>query len=221
MAGIPHTAVDFFAELEDNNNRDWWTANKADYQTTVRTPFEQLLEQVDETLEWRIYRPHRDTRFAKDKTPYKTFIGAVTQRPSGNGHFIQISRRGLLIGSGYPMMAKDQLERFRAALDQNGLGNQFLGAVRTTREQQIEVTPGRYPPLTTAPRGYTKDHPRIEWLRAKGVEIPQHLGSPTWLSTPKASAEIRERLMVGHAVVDWLNQHVGASHLTPEEIWGR
>lgn len=218
---MPRSATDFFAELEANNTREWWSVHKAEYQTHVREPFERLVEDIDDSLEWRIYRPHRDTRFAKDKTPYKTFIGAVTQRPDGNGHFVQISKRGLLIGSGYPMMAKDQLQRFRSALDDNDTGQAFVSAVAKERAAGVEITEGRYPQLSTAPRGFPKDHPRIEWLRAKGVEIPQRLGTPNWLTTPQAADEVRRRLNNGAQVTDWLNRHVGPSELTPEEIWGR
>jgi uncharacterized protein (TIGR02453 family) len=104
--GIPAAAIEFFVELESNNNREWWAKNRVRYETEVRAPFASLLDDLGPEFEpWRVYRPHRDTRFAKDKTPYKDFIGGVTQLGSGNGFFIQISSKGLLVGSGYPMMA--------------------------------------------------------------------------------------------------------------------
>ena len=112
--GIPEAALDFFAELVENNTAAWWAANKTTYDTTVRAPFLALLDSLhDYDSPWRVYRPQRDTRFSADKTPYKTFIGAAHQERSGNGHFIRLDRKGLLLGSGYPMLARDQLIRFR------------------------------------------------------------------------------------------------------------
>jgi uncharacterized protein (TIGR02453 family) len=222
--GIPAAALAFFSDLEANNDRDWWTTNLATYREVVRAPFERLLDDlgplVGEPLEWRIYRPQRDTRFAADKSPYKTFIGAVTQRAGGTGHFVQISRRGLLVGNGYPMLARDQLARFRAAIDDDASGEVFVAAVRRSETAGVAVTSGRWDPLKTAPRGFRRDHPRVEWLRARGVEIPQRVGAPEWLHT--AAAEHVARLLgFGREVTDWLDRHVGPSELTPEEIWAR
>lgn len=223
--GIPAAALAFFAHLEANNDRDWWTANVATYRELVRAPFEHLLDDlgplVGEPLEWRIYRPQRDTRFAADKSPYKTFIGAVTQRAGGTGHFVQISRRGLLVGNGYPMLARDQLARFRAAIDDAGSGDAFVEAVRRSEAAGVSVTGGRWEPLATAPRGFRRDHPRIEWLRARGVEIPHRVGAPDWLRTDDAAEHVARLLDSGREVTDWLDRHVGPSELTPEEIWSR
>lgn len=220
-AGIPRDAIDFFTELEDHNDRTWWAANSARYRTIVREPFERMLGELDDDLEWRIYRPHRDVRFSADRRPYKSFIGAVAQRPSGNGHFVQISRRGLLVASGYPMMAKDQLARFRAAIDDERTGPRFLAAVALAEAAGITVTTGRHDPLGTAPRGYPRDHPRVHWLRAKGVELPHRAGAPSWLHTDAAASHVRDLLAEGGAVVEWLDAHVGPSDLSPEEIWRR
>lgn len=219
--GVPVAAVEFFAELADNNTREWWKANVGRYHSQVREPFQALLGQVAPEREWRTYRPQRDTRFAKDKTPYKDFIGAVSQLDSGTGQFIRIDRYGLLVGTGYPTMARDQLTRFRAALDEPDTGDAFVTGVANAEASGVRVTGGRYPELTTAPRGYPKNHPRIEWLRVKGVEIPQRIGTPEWLSSESAADNIRDLLRRGTDVITWLDRHVGPSELTPEEIWAR
>lgn len=220
--GLGTDAIHFFDDLDQNNNRQWWKANANRYATAVCEPFLELIESIDPDLDWRTYRPHRDTRFARDKTPYKNFIGAATQLPTGNGYFVRIDRHGLLVASGYPMMAKDQLARFRAALDDTEAGNRFVAAVdQSTNRDGITITEGRYPPLATAPRGYPRNHPRIRWLRTKGVEIPQRIVVPNWLSHPDAGTRILDLLQEGRSVTDWLDRHVGPSELTPEEIWGR
>jgi uncharacterized protein (TIGR02453 family) len=220
--GIPEAATGFFAELEHDNTAAWWAANNTTYETTVRAPFVALLDSLDYCyLPWRVYRPRRDIRFSVDKTPYKTFIGAVSQEDSGNGHFIRLDRRGLLVGSGYPMLARDQLIRFREAIDAEGSGNAFISAVAAAKIGGVDVTAGRYDRLTGAPRGFRRDHPRIDWLRAKGVELPTRVGTPSWLCTSAASTHVSGLLKNGPEVIAWLNTHVGPSELTPEEIWSR
>jgi uncharacterized protein (TIGR02453 family) len=220
--GIPKVAIEFFTELEVNNNKAWWAANKARYLDEVRGPFEMLLHELGEHYQpWRIYRPHRDTRFATDKAPYKDFIGAVTQLASGNGFFVQISSRGLLLGSGYPMMAPDQLVAFRQALNEEAIGTRFVQHLQEAEQRKLPVTGGRYEPLKRNPKGYPSDHPRSTWLRWKGVEIPQRVGAPAWLSSQHAAANIQTLLGAGEGLTTWLDTSVGPSALTPEEIWGR
>ncbi len=218
--GIPASAVQFFVELQSNNNKQWWAENKTRYEADVRQPFEELLTDLGTEFQpWRIYRPHRDTRFANDKSPYKDFIGAVTQLPSGNGYFLQISSKGLLLGSGYPMMAPDQLATYRNALDDDLTGSQFVACL--DGEQPKSVFGGRYEPLKRNPKGFAADHPRGEWLRWKGVEVSQRVGAPAWLAARAAPTKIRELMNNGKSITEWLDTNVGPSALSPEEIWRR
>jgi uncharacterized protein (TIGR02453 family) len=219
--GIPKTAFTFFAELEANNNKDWWAENKDRYRTQVKIPFEEVLGELGPEFEWRMYRPHRDSRFAADKAPYKDFIGAVTQVASGNGFFVQISSRGLLVGSGYPMMAPDQLATFRHALNDETSGHLFVKHLQKAEQLGLRITGGRYEPLKRNPKGYPPDHPRGTWLRWKGVEIPQRVVTPAWLSSNQAAEKIGTLLRAGEDLIAWLDANVGPSSLTPEEIWGR
>jgi uncharacterized protein (TIGR02453 family) len=220
--GIPAAAIEFFVELEANNNKEWWAKNKARYETDVRSPFIAVLDNLGPEFQpWRVYRPHRDTRFAKDKTPYKDFIGAVTQLPSGNGFFIQISTKGLLLGSGYPMMAPDQLETFRKAIDNDKTGRAFEKLLAAEQNEQVRIFGGRYEPLKRNPKEYPPDHPRSERLRWKGVEVSQRIGNPKWLGTKQAPENIQRLMKNGASIIAWLDKHVGPSALTPEEIWGR
>ncbi|MGL4340669.1 MAG: TIGR02453 family protein [Rhodoglobus sp.] len=222
FTGIPLAAAEFFAELEAHNTKTWWSDNKDRYERDVRQPFIGLLDKLDSSYQpWRVYRPHRDTRFAVDKSPYKNFIGAVAQSPKGEGYFLRIDKRGLLIGSGYPMLAPDQLNRLRNSIDDDILGAAFIAAIAAAESAGIRVTGGRHKPLTTAPRGYRRDHPRITWLRAKGVEIPNRVGQPEWLHGTTAPERVATKLRNGAELIEWLNRNVGPSKLSPEEIWGR
>lgn len=219
-SGFSPDAIEFFDELERNNTTAWWRQNRQRYDECVRSPFVRLLEELP-VQPWRVYRPNRDTRFSADKQPYKTFIGAVAQEPGGTGHFVQLSARGLLVGNGYPMMARDQLARFREAVDREASGIAFGDAVASTTAAGHAVTGGRYEPVATAPRGYRRNHARIEWLRWKGVEIAERAGTPEWLFGFDTADEVERLLRIGSDVTDWLDRHVGPSELSPEEIWGR
>jgi len=117
-AGIPADAIAFYAELEANNTKDWWTANKERYEQSVREPFAALTDALaDEFGEARIFRPYRDVRFSADKTPYKTEQGAVASAPGGAGYYVRVGSDGLVTGGGYMHGMPDQVARYRAALD--------------------------------------------------------------------------------------------------------
>lgn len=134
---------------------------------------------------WRVYRPHRDTRFQPDRGPYKTFAGALKFSDDGTGRFLMLDRRGLLAAWGSPMFARDQLELYRTAVSDETAGSAFVAAVRAVERAATRVKPGRFPPLTGTPRGFRADHPRIEYLRWKGVEVPVRIADVTDGAAPE------------------------------------
>ncbi len=113
-------ALEFFEGLEADNSKAYWQQNKSVYEELVRAPMEELLAELEPDWgEGRIFRPYRDIRFSRDKSPYKTHIGAVV----GEG-YVQLSAEGLGVGCGMWEMAPDQLERYRSAVadDRSGRG---------------------------------------------------------------------------------------------------
>lgn len=89
--GIPADAFDFFEELAADNNKAWWTENKARYESNVRGPVEALLTDVEKEFgPAKIFRPYRDTRFSKDKTPYKTNL--VLRAPAASLYLLLWNR---------------------------------------------------------------------------------------------------------------------------------
>ena len=82
----------------------------------MKAPFLALSDLVEKEFgPLRVFRPNRDIRFAKDKSPYKTAAAAVTEGPGGTHYYVSVSAEGLYAGPGYYMLP-DQLERFRAAV---------------------------------------------------------------------------------------------------------
>jgi uncharacterized protein (TIGR02453 family) len=206
--GWPSEAIDFYDGLEEDNSKAYWQAHKAVYDESVKGPMEQLLaELADEFGEGRIFRPNRDIRFSADKSPYKTSIAAHL----GDAGYVQLSAAGLGVGTGMFMMATDQLERYRGAVDDHRTGAELAGLVETARSAGMDVTAHNV--LKTAPRGYPKDHPRIELLRLKGLVTWREWPAGAWLATARSKARVVEFLRASRPVGEWLDRHVGPSTL--------
>ena len=200
-------ALEFFEGLEADNSKTYWQRNKAVYEQEVRAPMEALLaELAPQWGEGRIFRPYRDVRFSPDKSPYKTHMGALI----GDG-YVQLSTAGLSAGCGMWEMAPDQLERYRAAVADDRAGPELSGLVEDARAAGLEVM--AHGTLKTAPRGYPKDHPRIELLRYKGLVTWRDWGAGAWLGTAKAKDRVVGFLRDSTPVQHWLEANVGGSTL--------
>lgn len=204
-------AIEFFERLEDDNTKTFWTEHKPVYDQCVKAPMEELLSELERRCgESKIFRPHRDVRFSKDKTPYKTNIAATMAK----GGYVSLSADGLATGTGYYMMAKDQLAKYRAAVDENKTGRQLERIFVKLADVGIDVT--AHDSLKTAPRGYAKDHPRIELLRMKGCIAWQQWDVGAWLGTPEARDRIVAFLDSAKPLVKWLDTNVGPTELVDE-----
>jgi uncharacterized protein (TIGR02453 family) len=156
--------------------------------------------------EGRIFRPYRDVRFSSDKSPYKTSIAAMV----GEG-YVQLTAEGLAAGCGMWEMAPDQLERYRQAVDDERSGKRLSGLVAEARGAGLDVA--AHGELKTAPRGYPKDHPRIELLRYKGLVTWREWPAGAWLGTKKAKDRVAEFFRLSRPLNKWLRTNVGPSNL--------
>ena len=214
--GWPADAFDFYRGLEADNSKAYWQANKHRYEESVKAPFESLLGEIDQEYgPFRMFRPYRDTRFSKDKSPYKTAAAASSEGERGTGLYVQVSAAGLMVGSGYYHMASDQLARFREAVDDDGTGEAIATICATLEKSGHEIA--AFEQLKTAPRGYAKDHPRVELLRRKGLMASRQFPVATWMHTEKAAAKLREAWAGVQPLCTWLDTHVGPSTLPPDE----
>jgi len=218
FTGFAPEALAFYAGLEADNSRTYWLANKAVYDRQIKGAVLELAEALgDRFTPVHIFRPNRDVRFSKDKSLYKTACGAVHEREGGAINYVQVSARGLMVATGMYQLAKDQLERFRAALDEDTTGPAFVEAVTAARGQRLEVRPGMEPPLKRAPKGIAPDHPRIEWLRWKGAIAAKEVGAPRWIHSGAAARRILDIWDAAEPLNRWLERHVGPSHQAPDE----
>ena len=215
--GFPPDALDFFAELEANNDRTWWLANRPRFEESVRGPMRTMLDRLEPAFgPFRVFRINRDVRFSKDKSPYKTAHGATAETAGGSLHYVQISASGLLIGAGVYHAMRDQITRWRTAVADDARGPGAERAIAAVRSAGLDVTAGAEPPLTGAPRGVDRDHPRIELLRWKGCAATQDLGAPAWLHTRRAAERVAAAWAKAAPLVAWLDENVGPSELPPD-----
>ncbi|MGO4679553.1 DUF2461 domain-containing protein [Microbacterium sp. 2MCAF23] len=204
--GWSERASAFYVGLEADNTKDYWTRNRAVYDTEVLAPMQALLDDLStEFGEGRIFRPNRDIRFSADKSPYKTSIAATL----GQG-YIEFSARGIGTGAGCHMLTPDQLTRLRAAVADDETGPRLEAVIGELEASGIDVT--SHDRLATAPRGYAKDHPRIDLLRNKDLVARSHWGQETpWLHSPEAAEHVVAVLRAARPLMQWRDENVGAS----------
>ncbi|HVL05233.1 MAG TPA: DUF2461 domain-containing protein [Acidimicrobiales bacterium] len=213
--GWPDAALELYRNLEQDNTRAFWLAHKPTYERDVKAPFEALSELVAEEFgPLRVFRPNRDVRFSKDKSPYKTRAYAVTEGEGGEAYYVEISAAGLTLASGYWMMANDQLDRYRKAVDDEHAGTALKRILADLAVQQLT---NEGPGLKTAPRGYPRDHPRVELLRHKSVAVMRRFPPARWLATPAAYDRIVGVWRAARPMNDWLAEHVGPSTEPPAD----
>lgn len=215
-AGFPPEALEFYERLEADNTKAFWQANRQTYLEVVKGPVEDLCTELIEYGPFHLFRPHNDLRFSKNKPPYKVHQGAYGESEGGAGFYFQLSAQGLMCGTGYYAMAKDQLARFRAAVDADATGAEIEGIVDGLASR---YSIGAITELKTAPRGVPKDHPRIILLRRKGLMMSKDFGAPKWLHTKQVVSKVRGVWMAAAEMNAWLDAHVGPSTLEPDGMF--
>src|SRR5918994_3745810 len=124
--GFPVAALDFYDDLEVDNTKSFWAKHKAVYDGSVKAPMVALCAALEpEFGPAKIFRPYRDVRFAKDKTPYKTNQGAYVAVAPATGWYVEISARGVRTGGGCYDMSGPRLAVYRGAVDDDKTGAQL------------------------------------------------------------------------------------------------
>ncbi len=208
FGGFPAAAIAFYEGLEADNSRAYWMANKQTYTEAVRTPMEALLDALeDEFGPAHLFRPNRDVRFSADKSPYKDHQGAVAGRDTTLGLYVGVSADGLVVGGGFRAADSAMTRRYRLAVDAPDSGLTLARIVADLRADGYQLEGDA---VATAPRGFARDHPRIELLRFKELRAIKSFGIPTWLSTPRVVDEVRAAWRVVTPLLDWAAAHVDA-----------
>jgi uncharacterized protein (TIGR02453 family) len=201
----PPEAIEFLRDLEANNDRDWFKANRERYDTFLMEPARELAARLADLGDPHFFRPYYDTRFHM-RPPIKEQLGLAIGYGSAGGYYVELSMDGLLVAGGLHHPASDQLARFRAAIDDGRRAAAFERALKVATDAGLEPAP---PELKRAPRGYPLDHPRLDRLRMKELTVHRRRPVGAWLHKRSADKRIREELDSARPLVKWLDKHVG------------
>jgi uncharacterized protein (TIGR02453 family) len=203
----PPEALEFLRELEANNDRDWFRANRGRYDDHLVVPARALAERLSHLGDAHLFRPYNDTRFHM-RPPIKEQLGVAIGYGGAGGYYVELSLDGLLVAAGLHRPASDQLERFRAAIDDARRAAAFERAVGAASAAALSLSE---PELKRAPRGYPADHPRLGRLRLKQITVHHRHPLETWLHKPRCDQVIQKQLDAARPLVSWLAKHVGPS----------
>jgi uncharacterized protein (TIGR02453 family) len=220
---FPSEGLQFLKRLKRNNNRDWFNANKATYEEWVKKPmlnlidtmaleFEKFAPEIQASAKVSFYRIYRDTRFSKDKTPYKTHAAAVfplrgMQKHEGAGFYFHIAPTEVFVGGGLYMSLPEDLQAVREAIASRH--QQFRRIVTgSSFRKMFGALMGEQ--LTRVPRGFSAEHPAADYLRYK-----QFLGARTLESSiavaPAFSKTLAETFKTLTPLVQFLNEPILAN----------
>jgi uncharacterized protein (TIGR02453 family) len=208
FTGFPVAALDFYDDLEVDNTKSFWEAHKHVYAESVRAPMVALTDALaPEFGTAKVFRPYRDVRFAKDKTPYKTHQGAFVAVGEATGYYVQVSPQGVRTGAGFYDAPSGRLAAFRAAVVHDHYGAELEKILAGIVAAGFEVGGDR---LKTSPRGFDKDHPRIELLRHRSLTVGRSLGFEPVIHTPELLDVVRDDWRTLRPLVDWCARHLVA-----------
>lgn len=205
FSGFPVAALDFYDDLEVDNTRSFWEANKQVYLDAVRSPMVELAKALEpEFGEAKVFRPHRDVRFSKDKTPYKTHQGAFVAVAPHTGYYVQISAQGLFTAGGFYHADPAQLSAYRDAVAGRA-GAALAREVRALDEAEFSIDGDR---LVRVPRGFDRDHARADLLRHRTLTVSRDHGFADAIHTGGLLDLVRDDWSTLRPLVTWLSKRL-------------
>jgi uncharacterized protein (TIGR02453 family) len=222
-------ALSFLRGLERNNNKPWFEANRDAYEREVREPMRDLIEDMDVRFmrfapeiggdaKRSMFRIHRDIRFSKDKSPYKTHaacwfshrnastrVGGEANEGSAGFYFhLQPGGRSM-VGAGLWMPPRTQLTKLREAIAGNHAG---FGRVVSGLKRRFGGLDEEHGMLKRVPRGYADDHPAGQWLRYQSFTSGRMLADSDVVG-PQLPAFLARQFEGLLPLVRWLNDALG------------
>lgn len=230
FGGFSPRALAFLRGLADHNRREWFEAHREEYESALRGPMREFVEEVDVRLATRVpeitgdprrsvFRIHRDIRFSKDKSPYKTHAGCWffhrrssksvgSSSPDGGaaGFYFHLEPRGCFVAGGMWMPPRDSLNRIREGIvaDQRNFERTMSGAAfkkwfGALSEEHM---------LVRLPRGYAEGHPAWRWLRFQSFTASSPLTQRD-VTSPRTVDLVVERFLALAPLVRWINAALG------------
>ncbi|MDQ3629287.1 MAG: DUF2461 domain-containing protein [Actinomycetota bacterium] len=185
-----------------DNTKSFFSAHRDVYEESVRAPMVALLEALEpEFGPGKAFRPYRDVRYARDKTPYKTHQGGFVQHGASTGWYVQVGARGVDVGAGFYAAEPADLLRFREAVAGEATGRRLQRLLADLGSAGWQVGGDR---LRTRPRGYDADHPRIELLRHRSLSVGRGYGFEPFIHTPDLLDRVRSDWAATRDLVEWV-----------------
>jgi uncharacterized protein (TIGR02453 family) len=181
-------ALRWLRKLKKNNDRAWYAENSAEYNEKIKPAWEDLIATlivaaipIDARYAYVdpracLFRLARDIRFSKDKTPFKTGVSAwispFGKHGSNPGFYVRIEPGNNVFSAGIYVPERPVLDGMRERIADDATP---FARILAAKKMQPYM-PLRTDPLVRVPRGYPKDHPRAEWIRARNYLVRRTFG---------------------------------------------
>jgi uncharacterized protein (TIGR02453 family) len=212
----------FLRGLARHNDRDWFEPRRDTYERALRQPILAVAEEISQGFakfapdhtrpaNKAVMRIYRDTRFSKNKQPYKTHLAAWWSRhgmekTSGGGYYLQVGPQGVMVAAGVYMPEREQLLAIRRWMSAHHLAYRKELA-KQLRSKTLGFTPIDAHPLTRMPKGFAADDPADELIRATSWGIHAELPASLALQ-PAFITEVLKRFKAATSITEMLNQAI-------------
>jgi uncharacterized protein (TIGR02453 family) len=209
FSGFGDAAYDFYLGLVADNSKAYWSEHKQVYESEVREPMEALLDQLAPAFGGApsLFRPYRDVRFSKDKSPYNTRQGALLTIAPGVGYYLSLDADGLNVGGGFFTHERGQVKRFRAAVDREASGSELEAIVAKLEKRGLEIGGAQ---VRTRPRGVPADHPRLELMRREFLTAGRAV-APSEAAGAGFAAALKKEWQAMAPLVEWVMANAAPS----------
>jgi len=202
FAGFPPEGLDFFTGLTFNNEKTWFEDHKEDYERFILQPSrafvtamgERLPEissdiQADPRVNKSLFKIHRDTRFSKDKTPFKTHMGiwfweGTGKRMNCSGFYFHLEPLKMFVGGGLHKFPQELMAPYRESVVHPKHGPALVDAIaEVSSHKGLNIGAEHY---KKTPRGFDPDHPNAKYLLHNGMHAYQEFeGIPDCVHAPE------------------------------------
>ena len=221
FSGFPKTGLKFLSDLSENNSKSWFEENKATYQDELLKPAISFIEAIGSELQktnseisydtrtngsGSLMRIYRDTRFSKDKTPYKTNISGMWWQGAGKktehpAFGFQLEAKSMKLMAGMFAFSKEQLELYRNAVLDDKSGKKLTN-ILTALGDDYTLNEPHY---KRVPRGFDAEHPRAYLLQFNGLyAFPKKDLKPTLVKSPDLVSTVLEHFEALTPLQQWL-----------------
>jgi len=194
FTGFSESAVKFFLDLRENNDKIWFADHKADFEQNVMNPARDFVMAMGDRLrtispeveaipktDKSIFRIYRDIRFSKDKRPFKTHLGVFfwegpRKKMESSGFYFHLEPPNLMLGVGMYMFPRDLLQPYREAVVHPVHGEKLKAAIRKVRDEFAYNIGGKH--YKRIPSGFDPEHENAEFLLYNGLHVGEEINIP-------------------------------------------